>query len=241
MPGGGNKRVRWYVSHLSLEAGAAPLQRERLPSERDICHVTSILPGCGVSPLPSMYLPPHLSTPKILLCLQLLRKTPPFEPASLGGVKGLKVVLVLKKKKRAVSACGKRQPWVTQGEKWKLFLVISLCTSVSIPCLSYRASSATCTERSRHGHAKGSFARLVPWHLDAIQWAHPGNPAGNTSHDWYPHWKHSCWVFSEIRRFHSPWQNPNETCWGRWVCSHLSQTSFFPLVSPLAHSISFHE
>lgn len=27
----------------------------------------------------------------------------------------------------------------------------------------------------------------------------------------FPHWKHSCWVFTEIQRFYLWWQNPNET------------------------------
>lgn len=121
---------------ICLKAGATPLQRERLPSERDICHVTSISPGCGVSPLPFMHLPPHLNTPKMLLCLQVLWKVPPLEPASLGGVKGLKVVLVLKKKEElcVLVANISLELYEVKSESFSLqLLCVRLCPSLAFP------------------------------------------------------------------------------------------------------------
>lgn len=171
---------------ICLKAGATPLQRERLPNERDICHVTSISPGCGVSPLPFMHLPPHLNTPKMLLCLQVLWKMPPLEPASLGGVKGLKVVLVLKKKEElyVLVASISLELYEVKSESFSLqLLCVHLCPFLAFPIRHHQPPAQREAGRCVQGHAKSSFARLVPWHLDAIQWACTGNPVGNTSRD----------------------------------------------------------
>lgn len=114
---------------------------------------------------PCIFLPPHTENTVVLASLE---KNVTFWASKFGGVKGLKVVLALKK------------------ELWLLVASISLEShrvkrkSFSLWCLCVHPCPfpATCTERGRHGHAKGSFASLVPWHLDVIQWAHTGNPVG---------------------------------------------------------------
>lgn len=151
----GKNRIRWCSSHLAL----------KVQGERDFCHITGIVLGVAVSPLPSMCLPPHHNTWKNLFCLQVSWRTSPFEP---GWGKRTKAGVVLNKKN--VLTCvhwGHASALGYTGKKWVFFLVICASTCVhSFPFLSGIIShlnrsrpAGECVDR----HSKGGFVAAMGW------------------------------------------------------------------------------